>query len=453
MAGWAPLEKLLEEEVIQRTEEGCNTTGFAGRVAAAKGDNTALMELYHQLQKLPIRGDFPYREPDDLETILSLSTGRGKDDAGIHFDKDTLADKLYGAWLGRCIGCALGKPFEKDPFVDGNKQGGGWVHIQRWLKGADACPLRDYVPGSSTAAEEYGLVIQWPDSYKENIRFMETDDDIRYLVLGLLIAEQFGNNFTPDQVAAIWQQYLPAKLCCTAELQAYINSLNTEIADPEERWSYIRNYLNPYREWIGAQIRVDQYAYVNAGHPLTAAKAAFQDARFSHVKNGVYGAMFIAAMIAAAFTTNDPLVCIQAGLSVIPTTSRLYGDIQLALKLADAAKTEENLFAALWKAFGHYNWVHTNNNAAACAAVLAFGKGDFTRTVAAAVSCGWDTDCNGATIGSVMGAMYGAKAIPEHWVKPLNDTLYSFIPGFHPIAISECARRSHAVYDRLHPAK
>lgn len=451
MAGWAPLYKLLEEEIIQRTEEGCDTSGFAGRVAAAKGDNDALMALYQQLRNLPLRADFPYREPDDLDTILSLSIGKGKADQERFFQEDTLTDKLYGAWLGRCIGCALGKPLEKDPFVDGNKQGGGWLHIQRWLKGANAWPLGDYVPGNSTAGSEYGLVIQCPDSQKERIRFMETDDDIRYLVIGLLIAEQFGNDFTPDQVAAMWQTYLPARQCCTAELQAYINSLNTEIADNEERWAYIRTHLNPYREWIGAQIRVDQYAYVNAGYPLAAAKAAFQDARFTHVKNGVYGAMFTAAMIAAAFTETDPMKCIEAGLSVIPTTSRLYGDIQLALKLANAAKTEERLFDALWKAFGHYNWVHTNNNAAACAAVLAFGKGDFTRTVAAAVSCGWDTDCNGATVGSVMGAMHGAKAIPEHWKAPLNDTLYSFIPGFHPIAISQCARRSQAVFHKLHP--
>jgi ADP-ribosylglycohydrolase len=74
---------------------------------------------------------------------------------------------------------------------------------------------------------------------------------------------------------------------------------------------------------------------------------------------------------------------------------------------------------------------------------------DFTRAIATSVLGGWDTDCNGATVGSIMGAKLGAKALPEHWVKPLNDTLYAEIPDFHPIKISECARRSHQVWKKL----
>lgn len=184
---------------------------------------------------------------------------------------------------------------------------------------------------------------------------------------------------------------------------------------------------------------------------LTAAKTAFRDARFTHVKNGVYGAMFTAAVIAAAFSESDPVRCVEAGLAVIPATSRLYADIRKAMDIARSTETQEELFSRLWAAFGQYNWVHTNNNAAACAAALVFGKGNFTATLSAAVSCGWDTDCNGATIGSVMGALHGAAALPEELKAPLHDTLYSFIPGFHPIAISECARRSLAVYHKLHP--
>ena len=183
---------------------------------------------------------------------------------------------------------------------------------------------------------------------------------------------------------------------------------------------------------------------------MLAAKTAYQDAAFSHVKNGIYGSMFVAATIAAAFTENSIHKCVEAGLSVIPKTSRLYKDIQTGIALGKTSANPETLFAELWKAFGHYNWVHTNNNAAAIAAVLTFGDGDFTKTITAAVSCGWDTDCNGATVGSVLGAMHGVKNLPKRWIEPLNDTLYSFIPGFHPISIRECAARSLAVWNKLH---
>ncbi|MFR1433722.1 MAG: ADP-ribosylglycohydrolase family protein [Acutalibacteraceae bacterium] len=449
MAGWDTLENLLYAEVVQRGEEGCDVTGMRERVDACQGDLDKLMEVYGELSASEVDPGFPYQEPDELDAILSLSTA-GHSEQVLPVDQTVLTNRMEGAWLGRCIGCAMGKPFETGPYVNGNDKGGGFIHIKRWLEGADAYPLNGYTPGVSRAAAD-GLSVICPDSQKEQIAFMETDDDIRYLVIGLLIAEQYGNDFTPDNVAGIWQTYLPAFQCCTAERQAYINSLNAEIQDEAARWEYYRRYLNPYREWIGAQIRVDQYGYVNAGYPLTAAKTAFRDARFTHVKNGVYGAMFTAAVIAAAFSESDPVRCVEAGLAVIPATSRLYADIRKAMDIARSTETQEELFSRLWAAFGQYNWVHTNNNAAACAAALVFGKGNFTATLSAAVSCGWDTDCNGATIGSVMGALHGAAALPEELKAPLHDTLYSFIPGFHPIAISECARRSLAVYHKLHP--
>lgn len=447
MARWNSLQSLVEAEIVERREEGCDVTGFQERVAACGGNLDRLMEVYQELSALPVRPDFPYREPDELEEILAASSG-GTDQMAAPVDPDTLADRMEGAWLGRCIGCAMGKPFETAPFHAGNEQGPGFAHIRRWLEGANAYPLTGYVPGISTAADT-GLSLICPASQKENIAFMETDDDIRYLVVGLLMAEKYGNEFNPDQVSEMWHNYLPLFQCWTAERQAYINSLNAEFTDPAARWEYYRRHLNPFREWIGAQIRVDQYGYVNAGNPLLAAKTAYQDARFSHTKNGVYGAMFVAAMIAAAFTEKDPERCVEIGLSVVPTTSRLYADVRMAMEAARTAKTQEEVFEQLWSRFS-YSWVHTNNNAAACVAALLFGKGDFRTTLAMAVSCGWDTDCNGATLGSIMGALYGAAAIPADLKDPLHDTLYSFIPGFHPTSIADCAKRSLAVYRRLH---
>ncbi|MBO4366374.1 MAG: ADP-ribosylglycohydrolase family protein, partial [Clostridia bacterium] len=209
-------------------------------------------------------------------------------------------------------------------------------------------------------------------------------------------------------------------------------------------------YLNPYREWIGAQIRTDHYGYVNAGFPVAAARAAYQDASFSHTKNGVYGAMFVSAMIAAAFNDADPMRCIRTGLSVVPKQSRLYEAIEQAVDIGNRAGTPESLFKELWDAYSSYNWVHTINNAAAVVASLIFAKGDYEKAITTAVSIGWDTDCNGATVGSVMGALLGASGLPEKWTGPLNDTLYSAIPDFHPIPISTCAKRSCAVYRNLH---
>ena len=47
------------------------------------------------------------------------------------------------------------------------------------------------------------------------------------------------------------------------------------------------------------------------------------------------------------------------------------------------------------------------------------------------------------------GAMLGAKRLPAKWIAPLRDTFYGQIIGYHPIAVSECARRSLEIAKRF----
>jgi ADP-ribosylglycohydrolase len=91
------------------------------------------------------------------------------------------------------------------------------------------------------------------------------------------------------------------------------------------------------------------------------------------------------------------------------------------------------------------HWVHSINNAALVAAALAHGDGDFTRSVAAAVAGGWDTDSDGATVGSVAGALLGASGIAEQWTAPLRDRIASSLTGFDGVRISDLAARTAAL--------
>ena len=104
MTEYEYLRELIALEIKQRTEEGCNTAGFASRLDGCN-DTEALSALYGELTALPVDADFPYYEPDSLDEIIKASTG-GANTVKADIDEN----RVLGAWLGRLIGCALGKP-------------------------------------------------------------------------------------------------------------------------------------------------------------------------------------------------------------------------------------------------------------------------------------------------------------------------------------------------------
>ena len=286
---------------------------------------------------------------------------------------------------------------------------------------------------------------------------MESDDDIRYTVIGQIVMKRKGRDFDTADVARAWENHLPYAYVCTAETQAYRNLVTRYRRGPGRAkdidWTWVAMNENPYREWIGAQIRADSFAYAAPGDMELAAEFAWRDARLSHVKNGIYGEMLCGAMIAGAFVLNDPLTIVESALAEIPSTSRLPKDIRDTIGICadhrfDAADFEA-VIADVYELLGHYHPIHTNNNAALVVASLLLGQRDFEKVIAIAVMGGWDTDCNGATAGSIAGAMLGAAALPEKWTAPLHDTLRSDIIDYHPIAISECARRSVEIAKRV----
>jgi ADP-ribosylglycohydrolase len=73
---------------------------------------------------------------------------------------------------------------------------------------------------------------------------------------------------------------------------------------------------------------------------------------------------------------------------------------------------------------------------------LLYGEGDFGKSICAAVEVGYDTDCNGATVGSVMGMRNGTAGIGEEWTKPVNGKLETTIFGISEISIDEAAEKT-----------
>ena len=270
--------------------------------------------------------------------------------------------------------------------------------------------------------------------YADEIDGMPVDDDTNYVILAQEIIQQCGKDFTSYDVAKAWLKYQNKDAYCTAERVAYCNFIKG-FAPPESAV-----YKNPYREWIGAQIRGDYFGYINPGNPELAADMAWRDASISHVKNGIYGEMFVAAMLAVAATTNNIEEIIIRGLAEIPYTSRLYENIMTVFDAFKGGHTQKECFDMIHQKYDEYTchgWCHTISNAMIVAAALLYGKGDYGKSICMAVETGFDTDCNGATVGSILGMANGIKSIPEYWTKPINDTLHTAIFGVNTVKVSD----------------
>ena len=268
---------------------------------------------------------------------------------------------------------------------------------------------------------------------------MPSDDDTNYMLIAYEVLKRYGRDFTSSDVAEVWLSTQTKYPYCTAERVAYINLINGFVP-PESG-----EYKNAYREWIGAQIRSDFYGYINPGDPETAAEMAWRDARVSHVKNGIYGSMWVAAMIAEAYVTDDIKRIIQAGLSQIPSSSRLHKAVTNIIAMHENGVSAESCISDIrtrWNEEFSYNWCHTISNAEIVATALLYGNKDYGKSVCLAVGACFDTDCNGATVGSVLGTAIGYNAIPEYWKNRVHDTLESTLMGYNNVSISDMAEKT-----------
>lgn len=455
MAGWTNPYQILAEEFVQRADEGCVIPAqlrqaFAELHSVHDGWNyQAIDPIYDALMALPEDAALAAREPNDLAAIRALRPA-GRRDLAWTPSESELLDRLHGAWLGRATGCALGKPVEgigmsRTPAGVLN----GRQRIRSYLEKRGHWPLTDYF---SRAEAGDGEKLPCPLSLRENIAFMEADDDIHYSLVGLGLLEEKGPDFTWDDVARYWLHHLPIAAICTSETQAILNFQNRSghrdgFSGPATP-AFCRRHRNPYREWIGAQIRADGWAFCCAGRPEQAAGFAYRDACWTHERNGIYGEMLFAAMQAAAFVEPDPRKLVDLGLAEIPRDCRLAAAVRELLTWIPQCATWEACMDRIEARYPTMHVVHTINNALICVMALFYGKMDTRDSQAIAVMGALDTDCNGATVGSIVGAAAGARAFRPDLARALNDTIKPQVIGFQEVKMKDLAQRTAVQWRR-----
>jgi ADP-ribosylglycohydrolase len=282
--------------------------------------HSTLTNALNELLNLPVDVESSLREPNELEKIRALRPD-GKRRLWKCFDADRYADKLEGAMLARFAGCTLGAAVEF------------WTieNMRDWAAYiGDEFPPADYWSAIKDPSRVRYLKSQCAAYTRSGMDGVPADDDIAYTILGLLIAEQYGTDFTVEQVGEAWLKYLP--IAYTAE-EVAIKNLKDSI--PPMRAA---ERDNPYEQWIGAYIRSDPWAFIAPAYPEKAAAMAYHDAYISHRRNGIYGAMFFAAAQSAAFAVDNAFDALKIGLTEIPKDCALAGDIKWALETGATVK-------------------------------------------------------------------------------------------------------------------
>jgi ADP-ribosylglycohydrolase len=305
--------------------------------------------------------------------------------------------KVYAGFLGMNIGIRLGAPVE--PTL--------WT--------------------SERIARFYGEI----SGYVKEFKNFAADDDVNGPVYFLRALEDggFEEGLEARHVADAWLNYARdgtgmfwwGGYGISTEHTAYEN-LKRGVEAP--RSGAIQTNGKTMAEQIGGQIFIDTWGLIRPGRPGEAARLARTAASVSHDGEGLNGAAFIAACIAAAFETSDREKIIDAGCAQIPAGS-VYARMSSAVREFFKTRPESwrDCLAYLQDQWGYNRYpgaCHIIPNAGVCVMALLYSR-NFAEGIEIATMAGWDTDCNAGNVGTILGTAYGIEGIPEHYRRPIND--------------------------------
>ena len=98
---------ILQHVIADRAERGYEVAGLRERVAAAPSSYDELAAIHRALDEAPRRADWPYVDPDDLETIWSECPELPVDQLQ-PVDVAAADRRAAAGFLGSVCGCVLG---------------------------------------------------------------------------------------------------------------------------------------------------------------------------------------------------------------------------------------------------------------------------------------------------------------------------------------------------------
>jgi hypothetical protein len=291
-----------------------------------------------------------------------------------------LLDRIRGGWAGQMVGNAGGLPFE--------------------FKYKDAPgPLPDFVP---------------------NLPRARTDDDTDIEWTHLHAMDRLGTLEVPyPELAREWIRSINRGIWVSNELARKL--IGQGIVPP---WtSHLA--LNPHAKYnLSGQFCAEAFGFLAPGLPDAAAQIGGHYVRVTIRGEPMQACAFTTSMIALAFFERDVERLVARSLAAADPASQHAEMVKDVLawhrEAPDDWTATRARIQAKYRDQRGWNMNATVTNGAFVVAALLHGRGDFLQTLRIAFAIGYDTDCNGATCGAVLGVLHGAKALEAYpgWVLP-----------------------------------
>ena len=313
------------------------------------------------------------------------------------FGEKEFFDKVYACWMGKNIGGTLGGPLE------------GRMELMD-IKG-------------------------YTQSFVESVE----NDDLDLQLVNLHCVEQYGGRASVELLSREWLEHVHF------EYDEYGHALTNMRRGLGAPLSGCHN--NFFTDCMGSPIRSEIWAVICAGMPDLAAFYAYHDASVDHAGGeGVYGEIFFAVLESMAFVERDKFKLIDAALSYLPEKSVVRLAVELLLECYHAGKSWVEARQAIIDRFAGDNFTYAPVNIAFTLVGWLYEEG-FTKQMLTTLNCGYDTDCTVATLGSLLGILYGTSYLDSYWTEPLGEKIITSRPitGFRaPATITELTERTIA---------
>lgn len=294
----------------------------------------------------------------------------------LDLNSKTFFDKVYGCWLGKNCGGTLGAPLEKafgepDPFD-----------------------------------------IWWYPELKEG---GIPNDDLEMQLIWLKALEEVGPDLKAADLALYWLDHIGYNW---DEYGLNKTNLRLGLVPPVSG-----NYNNWFKDCMGCPIRSEIWACIAPGMPSVAVRYAYEDAICDHAGGeSVFGELFNTAIESAAFLISDREQLLDIGLSYVPPWSKTAQAILAARASYEAGEDWKIARKRVLEATPHYNAQYSPINMGFQVIGWLYGE-EFGDAICKAVNCGYDTDCTGATLGSILGIIAGRDGLPSKWTQPLGEDI------------------------------